>query len=684
MRAVGLITLLVLSMPLAAQDVTLPQLLAHLDEGPALQQAAQQLQAAQAQQALREAEQGWSLFGSASTGDYRDLDTVGATETYDDYVAQDYQLGLRYPLLGSLKRQVEAVNSSRSTVQQQQLQLALQKAEQRLLLRSAYADWWAAQTLQQWCAQLQAVASGAQSSLDTRWRSGWLRTSAAQEHRNAWRNLQRQCIDSVGQQSDTKAMLALLVPLPAAAHARAEALASQPQGLQAWQGALNHHPRLSQREQALQLAEQQRSNHWYDSVDSSFSIAQSLQDRNDYRRNGTGLVASLAFAMPFDLLGADQARQRMGEANYRAAQQALAAEQQQLQFSVLKGLRAYRQSVNALQASLERVPQAEQLWREREARRAVEGDDGLLAVLEAEQGYQAALLRRIQAWHAAWLRESELRLLLDDQAELGVLLGAARLHWPDASGVTTEAWTQGMYIWDSRALLDPQRRDAELQRLQRAGMQQLYVGLTAVQVRAGGTTEQALTDLLQAAEPLGLRVSLLLGDPNWITAQGRPELLQLLQHYHSLPFAGLHLDLEVEQLGWPVPPEHLQQWLDTLVAVARHSPWPLAISSHPRWFAAATEGPCVPCGLAQVEQVSLMIYQRDPQRSGEMVKAIAKRWPQLRFRLAQSVEQKLEPSLSWKGVSAAQLQKQAMAWQPELSAAGISGIDWQDWQDYPH
>lgn len=685
MRRVWLTILLWLSLPLAAQPLPLAQLLERLEEGPALQQAAQQLQAAQAEQALREAEQGWSLFGSASTGDYRDLDTIGGAETYDDYVGQDYQLGLRYPLLGSLKRQVEAVNSSRSAVQQQQLQLALQQAEQRLLLRGAYADWWAAQAVHQWCGQLQAVAGAAQASLDARWRAGWLRTSAAQDNRNAWRVLQRQCSDSAAQQAEAQAMLALLVPVPAAASAQADSLASQPQGLEAWRRALTRHPRLSQREQALQLAEAQRDSRWYDSVDSSFSLAQSLQDRNDYRRNGDGLVASLAFAMPFDLLGADQARQRLGEANYRAAQQALAAERQQLQFSVLKGLRAYRQSLDALQASLERVPQAEQLWHERQARRSVDGEEGLLALLEAQRGYQAALLGRIQAWHAAWLREAELRLLLDDQAELGQLLGGARLHWPKQGRAAAAAWSQGVYIWDSRALLDPQRRVAELQRLQRSGMGQLYVGLTAAQVRAEGDTEPALAALLQAAEPLGLQVSLLLGEPSWITAQGRPELLRLLERYRHLPFAGLHLDLEVEQLGWPVPPERLQQWLDTLAAVARHSPWPLAISSHPRWFdALAADAPCLPCGLERVEQISLMIYQRDPQRSAEAARAIAARWPQLRFRLAQSVEQELGGSLSWKGASAAQLQTQVAAWQPELSAAGIAGIDWQDWQDYPH
>ena len=258
-----------------------------------------------------------------------------------------------------------------------------------------------------------------------------------------------------------------------------------------------------------------------------------------------------------------------------------------------------------------------------------------------------------------------------------------------AQATPAHAWSQGAYIWDSRALLNPRSRSQELDQLQALGMQELLVGLSADQVRRGQESEQKLRALLQSAHGRGLRVSLLLGDPSWIEPAGRPGLIALIQRFRSLPFQGLHLDLEVEQLGWPVPAGRLNAWLNTLNSVKAVSPWPISISSHPRWFettantADATGMVCVPCGLEGISSVSLMIYQRQPQRLMERSRAIARRWPQLRFRLAQSVEAQLPKQESWHGSSAEDLQRMAERWKQELGPAGLSGIDWQDWAQYP-
>ena len=247
-------------------------------------------------------------------------------------------------------------------------------------------------------------------------------------------------------------------------------------------------------------------------------------------------------------------------------------------------------------------------------------------------------------------------------------------------------WSQGVYLWNSLRLLDPKSQEAELQQLQRQGMTELLVGLSAPQVRAADGSKLALAALLRNAHRRGMRVQLLLGDPSWILPAHRFELLELVTRYRQLPFDGLHLDLEVEQLGWPVPPSRLSQWLDTVVELQQQSPWPVGISSHPRWFEQdgdRGEAPCGPCRLSRLGAISLMIYQRNPQRSAARASAIARRWPQLHFRLAQSVEKNLGAELSWHGSSAAQLQQQVQNWRLELEPHGIGGIYWQDWQDYP-
>lgn len=273
---------------------------------------------------------------------------------------------------------------------------------------------------------------------------------------------------------------------------------------------------------------------------------------------------------------------------------------------------------------------------------------------------------------------------------LNVLLAGITLITPlELQAAPIQKWSQGTYIWDSQTLLSSQRQQKELDRLQQLGFNELLVGLTGSQVKQGQKTKQDLQQLIQAAKMRGLKVSLLLGDPDWIEPTGRPELIKLIQRYQALPFDGLHLDLEVEQLGWPVPPKRLQEWVITLKQANDASPWPVSISSHPRWFEDSCnqlsnrQKVCIPKLIGGIDSISLMMYQRNPDKVRQRSLAIARQWPQLRFRLAQSVESQLSKEESWHGVSAGQLQQQVNVWRQALSGAGIKGVDWQDWAQYP-
>ncbi len=247
-------------------------------------------------------------------------------------------------------------------------------------------------------------------------------------------------------------------------------------------------------------------------------------------------------------------------------------------------------------------------------------------------------------------------------------------------------WSQGVYIWDSRQLLDHTGLEPELRQLHQQGIDDLLVGLSPAQVEAGAATERALARLLERAHGRGMTVQLLLGDPSWIQPAHRPELLALVARYRPLPFDGLHLDLEVEQLGWPVPDQRLREWVDTLRAVQQASPWPVGMASHPRWFEPGPAGGdpfCLPCQLPPLRAISLMIYGPDLARSAARARTIARRWPGRHFRLAQSLEAGLSPRLNWPGTSSGQLQGQVRPWRHVLESAGLGGIDWQDWQSYP-
>ena len=78
-----------------------------------------------------------------------------------------------------------------------------------------------------------------------------------------------------------------------------------------------------------------------------------------------------------------------------------------------------------------------------------------------------------------------------------------------------------------------------------------------------------------------------------------------------------------------------------------------------------------------------MLYSRNAERVTERTLSIAQRWPELQFRLAQSVEAGMEPGLSWNGSTAGALQIQMKRWRAVLEPNGIKGLDWQDWASYP-
>lgn len=674
-----------------AEPLPLARLLEQAADGPAERALEAELAVLNAQRQQREAEAGWQWFASAGTGRYRELVTE---DLRDDYYGRDLALGLRHPLLGSLHRQQDALRGLQAEHQQLQARRLGYRAEQRLALRSAYADWWRAQQEQRWCASLEQPAAQARRQLAERLRSGWLLASEARLQDDRWQALQRRCTAIAPLLEETAQRLSLLSgrPLGSQQQAEAEALADSVQPLAAWLQKLEVHPRLEERREQLRAAEQGRKSPWYASVDSSFSVAQSYEARNGGNQPGSGLVASISLSTPFDPLAYGQARDDEGQARHAAALARLEAERDGLARALAQALQAHRLAAEALRQAREELEVADLAMREQRLRRDGDIDQAFLGSLSAELERGQAGLRLIAAWHELWLREASLRLFVDADAGLAALLGRPHewqaLAKPEVQATLAKGrgWRQGTYVWDSRALLEPTSRDQALQALRAAGMQRVYLGLSAAQIGDRRLPER-LRQLLDATRAQRLETVLLLGDPQWLLPQARQGLLDLLATLAPLPFAAVHLDLEVEQLGWPVPPARLQDWLDTLEAAARVSPWPLELSSHHRWFAAPQAGEvCVPCRLTQlgVRQVSLMIYTRNAERSAALAEDIARRWPGLGFRLAQSVEPQLAAEESWRDASRAQLQTQAERWRVRLQAYSVSGIDWQDWSHFPH
>ncbi|GGJ83773.1 TolC family protein [Pseudomonas matsuisoli] len=673
-----------------ARPLSMADVLAQAGNGSGYAAANAELEARYAAKDQRQSERGWQLFSSVSSGYYKELVTE---DQRNEYTGLSYSIGVRYPLFGTLRRRAEAVRSAEGDIQRGEYERALARAQQRLYLRSAYADWWRAYEENRLCHDVSAAWNKAERTLDERLAGRWIRPSEARLMRSEWTSVRRRCDLQSSMLADMRAMLVSLgVTLKPSDTPAASTIARSPKPLSAWADALDENPRIGQRQVDVDVANANRDQPWYTAVNSEFALSAGREERPfESGPPGYGVTAGITFSAPFDVLDYGTARGKESEARYQAANHALEAERALLVREIGAVLARYRRAVDEYSWRAERRSAIDAIIAEERQRGSLDAGDAAVRIIQAQVDHYNANFAMISAWHGAWLEQSALQLFEDDQSKLAELIGTSQIAWDAPWASMSEVrqkrtWAQGTYIWESEALLSSATQDAQLIALQNAGMGVIHVGLNGVQVAAGAVTHNALAGLIRKAHAKNIQVNLLLGDANWMKPQSRPQLMALINRYRDLPFDGLHLDLEVEQLGWPVPDQRLRDWIATLKDAKAASPWPLAISSHPRWFGEMAErGPCVPCEVDKLglQAVSLMIYTRNPGRSADAAQAAAKRWPNIAFRLAQSVEPDLPADLSWAGLNAARLSEQSRSWQTQLRKSGVAGIDWQSWSYYP-
>ena len=246
-----------------------------------------------------------------------------------------------------------------------------------------------------------------------------------------------------------------------------------------------------------------------------------------------------------------------------------------------------------------------------------------------------------------------------------------------------------VYVWDSARLLDQFENSPNLfADLSGRHINRLLVSYTADQIDAQGTRGygERWRILMAAAHRHGLRVELLLGEPRWILPEHRNALLDIVQRMTTLPFQGIHLDLEPNQLAQTGQSEAylLDQLLQSIRAVKAFSRLPLGLSIHYRYLDPARPdgglgGDLTAIGVAEV---SLMIYNADPDRVARIAAPIIRRFPELGFSIAQSVEPILSPEESYATRSLVEFWGQMRRLQSELRHPNFQSILIQSWTDY--
>lgn len=206
---------------------------------------------------------------------------------------------------------------------------------------------------------------------------------------------------------------------------------------------------------------------------------------------------------------------------------------------------------------------------------------------------------------------------------------------------------------------------------------------------------QTMNALFAEGKQHGVRFELLLGDPSWIPPSGVPSLLAILHALRNVPFTGVHLDLEPNQVkGKPIATT-LAQLVAAMKRYVAASPWPVTLDAN--WIYVnkgnkTTGGYCLPCGLAQqshLRNIALMTYIADPKTVLAVDGPILDGFPDFAFSISQSVEPPavLPPHDSYWGdgfkVFLADMQRLDGLLRAKKNYAGITIESWQYLETMP-
>lgn len=677
----------------ATTDAGVAVSLAELEHGALA--AAPSIRLAEAEQDLAvqrtravQAGQGARLFGGTGISASREA----VTDTLSrDYQRLNVQLGVRWPLLGSRDAQLRSVHEAELAAQQGQVRLRQARQDAVQAVRQAYVRHLRSAQRVHIAQAFLSLQPQAQAQLRHRRDAGVMLDDerlpllglfdAAQLARDSQRAQQASSLRELTRLTNQPQSAVQTQPMvwPASC-LHADALQEQ----------ADQHPSIVLAQLELNTWNQVAATMQRTGLESSISMAQGFS-RDLGGPNGRNSVVGVDFSMPLQ---------------WRAQRDATLA-QIQREHARLESLLHLRRSEHQAQAA-----QAQAQWQ----LRRTEMPRYLLALQAAQEAVRVASLRLeafdgdgyarlLKAQHALYqaaiqvadgaerLDLAALDLLALAAGECGspsparqddvaIALTALAALAPTSTAAANRAVSSqglGWYIWNGQALLNNPTRLATLPQ----GSARILLSFTAPQLRAltQPIERKRVTRLLAQAHARGLRVELLLGEPTWVLPSQRQGLLELLASLRSLPFDGLHLDLERSQLPLAQQPGWEVAVVDTLRAVHAAVAWPLALTTHYRELQAPDFAQRI--HAAGVTELVVMVYVSDPGRASDIARPLLRGPAGLRLAVAQSIERTLPPQESSFNTG----QAQALSRWHQLSQAlapvpGFSGIVVQSWDEF--
>jgi outer membrane protein TolC len=622
-----------------------------LDQNRRLEVAIQEVQIASARFAQQEAESGLKLFANMTGGStVESLSQPGENPYIGTY---GYTFGASYPLLGSRAKQNKKIHEARELVEISKLDVERIKKLALIELRKAYLDLWIAEELERLSQEFLSERKTAESLLTQRMQAGLLLASDQQTFSSGFALAEAQLARSRQLAAISRQHISLLTAVPPeriTVHTtpnfdpileRKNNIDTDDPEVQVARLRLDNqyahleHPSADGIEASIDLSYSDGRQYWNPTVPSSIALA------------------TLTLRMPVNIL---QYRKAVQDENIATLYKYRADYDEQLQRRNLESqeaLDAYREALGNLNtAEIERNAALQALHERTLRSQSLPGDE-LEKRLQARYQYFRMASQLLDFWRKtqyAGIRlasygyeftASPISPPLDLSTELSVNIQSD----PKAiTPVNDFAIPVGVYIWHSHNFL--QAPALNLEAVKKSGLSRILIGLDNKQVRDPNLTKY-IKQLVNIAHQKQIKVELVLGDPDWIIPEQRPDLIVLLKRLSPLSVDGINLDLEIEQLpDWESRRETLvAKWLDTLRAAANVVQSPLGATFHHRHL----EEPGFVDRLrsAGVANAAIMIFSTRKDRVLKVATQAQRVLGTLTHSIVQSVERSLPVSESY-------------------------------------
>ena len=597
--------------------------------------------------------------------------------------------GLSLPLLGSRLQLESGLDDRRAQLAQLEARRQLAQREIVGRLRKAYASYWQAQRLGMLAESYLADEPRVDRALALRTRAGLTLDSDRLELLSGFAVARRDEAESTLARADELALMTDLTGLqldggtavrpivPADCIARDSAQAD-------W---ADTDPELVALRKTLAVREADPRGSPFYPVQSNIQLSFQTQDQLTTGRHGGSAALVWWFQVP---VGYGSQRRLLSEAasaevssarlEYQLRRQEL-AEQRSALIAKLDLLRQAREVATA------RLAAADAAVGERTLRAQKLDGDVLERLQQAQVARYAAATELVRAetalveWYGDWARFDTARCTAADAGSTGPQADSATTpHDPKDDSRRRD---RALYVWKSVQWLtesDDAGVDAKFAALRAAGVTRILVSLDAAQMARALADPAALADAVRRTHQHGFSVALLLGDPHWILVDDRPALIRIVTGLKSVPFDALHLDLEPEQLGEPPErtPALLGSLADTLAAATLASPWPIGISIHPRDLDVPVDGTPFGVLLGRLRvSPTLMIYVSNPDRAVAIAAPLLRRFTDLTFRVAISLEDSLPRAESLRAFPDSERGRRIERMESRLTAPNFAGLSFE-------